>query len=289
MSFPIKNLSVAELPVLLNETPEPPSSLNYRGELPPPDMKLLAVVGSRHFTNYGKDAVEYLVSGLRGFNVGIVSGLALGIDSLAHEAALETKLYTLAVPGGGIDDSVIYPARHKALARRILEAGGGLLSEYEPTMKAAPWSFPKRNRIVCGLCHATLVVEAEEKSGSLITARLASDYNRELLVVPGSIFSQNSKGTHQFMKLGATPVTTPADILEVLQIKANQVSEKQPSLLRSPLEEKVLALLTEPRSRDDIVRELELATNEAAALLMEMEMNGLIKESAGQYLKTIQL
>lgn len=284
MSFPIHELTSNEFPSLLREIPEPPTSLNYRGTLPSPDMKLLAAVGSRHFTNYGKEAVEYLIAGLRGYHIGIVSGLALGMDSLAHEAALGAKLYTLAVPGGGIDDSVIYPARHKPLARRILEAGGGLLSEYEPTMKAAPWSFPKRNRIVCGMCHATLVIEAAEKSGSLITARLATDYNRELLVVPGSIFSPNSKGTHQFMKLGATPVTTPSDILEILQVEPHAPTTPQPSLLRSPLEEKVLVLLTEPLPRDALVRQLDLATHEAAALLMEMEMNGLIKESAGVYI-----
>ncbi len=288
MEYPIEELPAAEFPSLLREIPQPPKSLNYRGVLPPSDMKLLAVVGSRKYTNYGKQAVEYLLQGLCGYNIGIVSGLAIGIDSLAHEVALANNLYTLAIPGGGLDDSVIYPARHKSLARKILESGGGLLSEYESTFKATTWSFPQRNRLVCGIAYATLVVEAGEKSGSLITARMASDYNRELLVVPGSIFSDNSKGTHQFLKLGATPVTEPADILAALRIEVD-ASEARPAAAPpvTALEQKVLALLHEPQERDTIIRTLNLPTNEAAALLMQMEMSGLITEQSGVYRKLL--
>jgi DNA processing protein len=181
-------------------------------------MKLLAVVGSRKYTDYGKELVEYLLDGLRGHNIGIVSGLALGIDSLAHEAALRNNLYTLAIPGGGLSPTAIYPRTHVGLAEKILKSGGGLLSEYDSDFKATTWSFPQRNRIVAGISNATLVIEAGEKSGSLITARLTADYNRELLVVPGNIFSNNSKGTHQFLKLGAIPITEPSDILNVLGI-----------------------------------------------------------------------
>lgn len=219
MDFPIKELTKSDFPKLLLEIPQPPKQLNYRGVLPPRDMKLLAVVGSRKYTEYGKDAVEYLISGLRGHNIGIVSGLALGIDSLAHEATLKHGLYTLAIPGGGLSDGAIYPSSHKPLAKKILASGGGLLSEYDKDFRATTWSFPQRNRLVAGIAHATLVIEAGEKSGSLITARLTTDYNRELLVVPGSIFGDNSKGTHQFLKLGATPVTEPADILNVFNIE----------------------------------------------------------------------
>ncbi|MCA9366117.1 DNA-processing protein DprA [Candidatus Kaiserbacteria bacterium] len=288
MSFPVRELPVAEFPPLLREIPQPPKQLNYRGELPPPDLKLLAVVGSRHYTNYGKQAVEHLIRGIAGYNIGIVSGLALGIDSLAHEAALTASLYTLAIPGGGIDDSVIYPARHKPLARRILESGGGLLSEYEPTFRATTWSFPARNRLVCGIAHATLVIEAGEKSGSLITARMASDYNRELLVVPGSIFSDNSKGTHQFLKLGATPVTDANDILLALGIDPDQkvtTSKTLSASTNSPLETKVLSLLGEPLQRDELIRRLGLPVSEAATLLMQMELSGLITEQADMYYK----
>ncbi|KXJ98072.1 MAG: hypothetical protein UZ19_OD1000791 [Parcubacteria bacterium OLB19] len=184
----------------LLEIPQPPDQLWYQGNLPPAALKLLAVVGSRKYTTYGKQVIEHLINGLADYPVGIVSGLALGIDGLAHEQALKNNLYTLAVPGSGLDKSVLYPARHKELAERILRGGGGLLSELPPKTAAAPWTFPQRNRLMAGLCHATILIEAGEKSGTLITARMVADYNRELLAVPGSIFSKNSYGTHQFFK-----------------------------------------------------------------------------------------
>ena len=285
MSYPIQEVEAAEFPALLREIPQPPKSLSYRGSLPSPDLKLLAVVGSRKYTNYGREVTDYLIEGLKGYPIGVISGLALGIDSLAHEAAMRAGLYTLAIPGGGLDDSAIYPARHKPLARRVLECNGGLMSEYEPTFKATTWSFPERNRLVCGIASATLVIEAGERSGSLITARLASDYNRELLVVPGSIFSNNSKGTHQFLKLGATPVTEPEDILEALQIDVDVVTPAPAAPAASPLEQKVFDLLHEPLEKDTLIRKLDIPTPEATALLMQMEMNGLITEQSGIYRK----
>lgn len=276
--YPIHTLDTKEFPRLLHEIPEPPTSLNYRGALPPTHLHLLSIVGSRKYTTYGKQVVEELVSGLSGYPIGIISGLALGIDSLAHEAALKHGLYTLAIPGGGLDDTVIYPASHRGLANRILAAGGGLLSEFEPTFKATQWSFPQRNRLVAGISHATLLIEAAERSGTLITARLATDYNRELLVVPGSIFSSNSAGVHQFLKLGAVPVTTPKDILEALQIEASEptaAASRSVSEADSP-EAKVLALLREPLQRDELIRRLDMDTTTASQLLMMMELNGQI-------------
>ncbi len=248
-------------------------------------MRLLAVVGSRKYTNYGKQAVDHLIAGLRGHNIGIVSGLALGIDSLAHQAALDAGLYTLAIPGSGLADSSIYPAAHKRLAHTILESGGGLLSEYDPDFRATTWAFPERNRLVAGISHATLVVEAAEKSGSLITARLAADYNRELLVVPGSIFSDNSKGTHQFMKLGARPVTEAADILDTLGIEVSDGRAPSFTPILSLEEQTILNLLSEPKERDLLIRQCGLPTASATIILMQMEMNGLIKEEAGVYRK----
>lgn len=280
MNFPIRELARDEFPPLLHEIPDPPKTLNHRGALPPPDLKLLAVVGSRNYTTYGKQVVEHLISGLRGYPIGIISGLALGIDSLAHKAALAAGLYTLAVPGGGLDDSVIYPRTHHALARQILEAGGGLLSEYDPHFEAAPWSFPKRNRIVTGMSHATLLIEAGEKSGTLISARLAADYNREVLVVPGNIFSQNSVGCHQFLKLGATPVTEPADILHALGIEPREQAAAAPSSC-SPEERQVLDALREPTDRDALLRSLSMESSHAAMLVMELELKGLIAEENG--------
>ncbi|MEN9920166.1 MAG: hypothetical protein RL538_59 [Candidatus Parcubacteria bacterium] len=283
MSFPICEVSAAEFPSLLREIPQPPKSLNYRGSLPPTDITLLSVVGSRKYTSYGKQVADELIGGLRNYPVGIVSGLALGIDSLAHEAALKNNLYTLAIPGGGLSDDVIYPASHKPLAHRILEAGGGLLSEYAPDFRAADWSFPQRNRIVAGISRATLLIEAAEKSGTLITARMATDYNRELLVVPGSIFSKTSEGVHQFLKLGATPVTSAKDILDVLGIIETRAAEAKPLPLLSPEESTVISHLSEPRHRDELIRLLSMDISKASQLLMMMELSGHITSHDNVY------
>ncbi|MDP3965609.1 MAG: DNA-processing protein DprA, partial [bacterium] len=218
-------LNTADFPPLLKEIADPPKKLYVRGKLPSTDWKWLAVVGSRAMTSYGRQACSHLISGLRGYPVVIVSGLAFGVDAAAHKAALEAGLPTVGVPGSGLDWSVFYPRANVSLAREIIKAGGALLSEYEPELKAADYTFPQRNRIMAGLCQATLMIEAKERSGSLITARLTTEYNRELLVVPGSIFSAESRGTHQFLKLGATPVTEPEDILRVLGIKLEEKSK----------------------------------------------------------------
>ena len=280
--FIVRKLSRTEFPPLLAEIPQPPVTLWAVGNLPPPNLKLLAVVGSRKYTTYGKQVVEHLISGLAGYPIGIISGLALGIDSLAHEAALTHGLYTMAVPGSGLDESVIYPATHKRLAHKIVEAGGGLLSEFEPTLKAAKWTFTQRNRIMAGMCEATILIEAAEASGTLITARMATDYNRELLVVPGSIFSKTSHGTHQFLKLGATPVTDAVDIFHALHITPHETAPTLPLDL-SPLETKVINLLHEPTDRDTLIRNLQLPVHEANILLMQMEFSGHITLEGNNY------
>lgn len=282
-SFPIKYLEASAVPELLQHIPDPPSGMNYRGSLPPTDMKLLTIVGSRNYTSYGKQVIDELVAGLRGYNIGIVSGLALGVDSLAHEAALRNGLYTLVIPGGGIDDSVIYPATHKPLAHRILHAGGCLLSEFDPLHRPQKWSFPQRNRIQAGISHATLLIEAAEKSGTLITARLATDFNRELLVVPGSIFSKQHAGIHQFLKLGATPVTCAADILRELNIKPTDAPTTKTVPTLSQAEQAVLKALNEPVSRDELIRTLNMSHVEATQLLMMMELEGYIVQELGMY------
>ncbi len=282
--YPTRPLEHDEFPPLLFEIPEPPKELFLRGKLPPRGTKCLAVVGSRNYSNYGKQVVEYLIGGLRGYDIAIVSGLALGIDALAHDAALSAGLFTLAVPGSGIDDTVLYPRKNVVLAHRILESGGGLLSEFEPFFYATKWSFPQRNRIMAGMSHATLMIEASEKSGTLITARLTADYNRELLVVPGNIFSENSTGPHQFLKLGATPVTSPGDILEALHIEKTEETVS-PASTATSAEVAVLAYLASPIDRDSLIRVLGLPAQEANILFMQMELKGLIRESNGIFYK----
>lgn len=284
MDFPISRVSTSVFSPMLMEITDPPPHIYMRGATLPAEAKYLAVVGSRNYSNYGKQVAEHLISGLHGYNIAIISGLALGIDTIAHTAALEAGLYTLAVPGSGIDDESLYPRRNIHLAQRILERDGGLISEYEPGFKATPWSFPKRNRIMVGLSHAVLLIEASERSGTLITARLTGEYNRDLLAVPGSIFSENSRGVHQFLKLGATPVTSPEDILEALHLDTER-QLKNEVLGLGEKEMAVLSILTEPRDHDTIIRLLPYHSEEVLTLLMRMELDGHIKEQNGIFIK----
>lgn len=281
MADTLKQLSPRDFPPQLREIPDAPKKLYVRGTLPSYDWKWLAVVGSRAATSYGRQACEFLIEGLRGYPVVIVSGLAYGIDALSHKAALAAGLPAVAVPGSGLDWKVMYPKAHVGLAKEILKAGGAHLSEFEPDLHAADHTFPQRNRIMVGLSHAVLVIEAKERSGSLITARLATEYNRELLVVPGSIFSGQSKGTHQFLKLGATPVIEPADILKALGIEMTDIVSPSLQADLSHLEIRVLEIITSPCSRDELVRSLNISITEANILLSTMEIKGLITEELG--------
>src|SRR3990167_507964 len=278
MKDELKQLSLEVSPPLLGEIPDPPKQLFIRGELPSFDHAWLAVVGSRAATAYGRQVCDYLIEGLRGYPIVVVSGLAYGIDACAHKAALNTGLPCVAVPGSGLNWDVMYPKANVNLAKEIIKAGGAHLSEFEPDQKAADYTFPQRNRIMVGLCKATLVIEAKERSGSLITARLATEYNRELLVVPGSIFNETSKGTHQFLKLGATPVTEPADILRALGIRdeAREAAASRADV--SEAERRVLEAIRTPISRDELLATLDLPITEANILLSTMEIKSLIVE-----------
>lgn len=249
-----------------------------RGSLPSTGYKFLAVVGSRRMSRYGEDATKHIIGGLAGYPVSIVSGLALGVDGTAHRAALSAGLHTVAIPSSGLDEAVLYPRSHHHLAKEILAAGGALLSEEEPLFRARPESFPKRNRIMAGMSDAVLVIEATTQSGTMITAKLAVEYNRELLCVPHSIFADGGAGGHRFMKLGAAPVRNPEDILEALRIEADAPRE---TIAYSPDEEKVLEALFEPMARDELIRALVLPTAEANVLLLGMELRGLIQETQG--------
>lgn len=281
MSYSIKKLSAEEFPPQLQEIPQPPKDLWQAGTLPSRGTILLTVVGSRKYTSYGKEACEHIIAGLRGYDIAIISGLAIGMDSIAHEAALAAGLHTIAVPGSGLDPSVIYPRSNVQLAHRIVQSGGALLSEYAPDFKATQWSFPQRNRIMAGLAHATLVIEAEQKSGTLITSRMATDYNRDVFAVPGNIFSSSSAGPHMLIKLGATPVTSAEDVLQSFGFSTEEeVSEHEVDISSlSEDEARVITLLHEPRHRDHIIEALGFSASDANILLMKMEIAGLIKET----------
>lgn len=287
MSYDMHLLQGDEIPQALLEIPEPPKQLYILGSLPGSHYIFLTIVGSRKYTSYGKEVTEKLIESLRGYPVVIVSGLAMGIDTLAHENALRVGLPTIAFPGSGLHPRVLYPRINVTLAKRIIDAGGALVSEFKPEQTASIWTFPRRNRLMAGIAQATLIIEAGEKSGTLITARLVPEYNRDLLVVPGNIFSSASKGTNQFLRLGATPITCGDDLLEALHItKRGDNDEIQLEFENASMEEKqVLELLREPLARDELIRELGLGMSEAQALLSVMEIKGLIKEEYGEMRK----
>jgi DNA processing protein len=284
MNYTIKNLPKEYWPEGLNEIPEPPEKLFIVGDFPEEDLIYLAVVGSRKFTTYGKDACEKLVSGLKGYPVAVVSGLAMGIDAIAHKTALSVGLKTLVFPGSGLSPKSMYPKTNVKLAEDVVRSGGCLISEFDPDFKATLWSFGKRNRLMAGISKAVLIIEAGEKSGTLITSRLATEYNRDVLVVPGSIFSPNAKGTNMLLRLGATPITCVDDLLEALGFKKETDEEKQQKLFAevSPEEKKVIDILREPMPRDELIRALKMPISEANSLLSVMEIKGLLKEEFGE-------
>ncbi len=275
------------LPALLREIPDPPAQLYVRGTLPADDVKLLCVVGSRKHTSYGKEVCEHLIAGLAGTPVAIVSGLALGIDAIAHRAALAAGLTTVAFPGSGLDWDALYPATNRDLARRIVRAGGALVSEFEPDFRATPYAFPQRNRLMAGFSHATLVIEAAERSGTLITARLAVDYNRDVLTVPGSIFSEASRGANQLIRLGATPVRSSADILDTLDIAVETPRERVLPEDLTDGERRLFELLTEPTPRDEIIQRLQLPARDANVIISSLELRGFIAEKLGVIARVI--
>jgi DNA processing protein len=276
----IQKLSKEKFPKALLEIPEPPKELWILGELPPENFVYLCVVGSRKFTSYGREACEKIIAGLRGYPLVIVSGFAMGIDTIAHKEAMRAGLRVLVFPGSGLSDSAIFPKVNVRMKKEILDAGGCMLSEFSPNFKAEYWTFPMRNRLMAGISKAVLIIEAEEKSGTMITARLATEYNRDLLAVPGSIFSSNSKGTNKMIRLGATPIRNSEDVLEALGFEVAKSEEKQQKLFAdlSPEEKKVVALLREPISRDELIKALKMSVSEANALLSIMEIKELIKE-----------
>lgn len=277
----IRQLEENDFPELLKQIPDKPKKLFIEGSLPPDDSKLLCVVGSRHYSPYGKDVCERLISGLSGHKLVIVSGLAIGIDSIAHRAALKAGITTIAIPGSGLDKNVLYPASHRILAKQIVEEGGALISEFEPNTPAAPFTFPQRNRIMAGISHATLVIEAVLKSGTLITARLSTDYNRDVLTVPHSIYSTTSRGPHMLLRLGATLIEKSEDILEALGIEAEEKSVPH-NLTLSENEKKVIEALKHPLEKDALVEKLAMPTHEVNVLLTAMEMKGLLTERLGE-------
>lgn len=279
MRHPIEQWTPVDFPPLLREITDPPKFLRVRGVVQK-GVHFLCVVGSRKHSSYGKSACEKLIEGLRGYPVCIVSGLALGIDAIAHEAALRAGLSTVAVLPSGLADEAIYPKSHYGLALRITERGGALVSEYADTEAPQSWSFPARNRIMAGLSHATLIIEAGERSGTLITARLAMEYNRQVLVVPHPISSAGGAGGNALLREGATLVRGSEDILEALDIAPRDTSPSVPANL-SPEETLVFEALRVPKSRDELSAETGLPAPQLSIALSKLLLKGAAREHLG--------
>ena len=281
--FPIQKLDQGIINQYFGESPNPPKQLFIRGNFPTDaHLVFLTVVGSRNHSSYGKNACEHLIKGLAGYPIVIVSGLAFGIDALAHETALEAGVLTMGIPGSGLGETVLYPKAHFDLGKRILEQGGCLVSEYSEKTPGQSWMFPERNRLMAGLSRATLIIEATHKSGSRITTKLATDYNRDVLAVPGSIFSEMSEAPNELIRMGAIPVTSPQDILEALGFSITETAPMDLFSQCTEEEAQVLRVLASPKRRGDLIREMNIPTAKANVILMQMEIKNLIKENSGE-------
>ncbi len=272
----VRVLERARFPPLLRAIYDPPPRLYLRGgaETELLSRPCVAVVGARACSPYGAQVARTLGRELAAAGLVVMSGLARGIDGEAHRGALEAGGLTVAVLGCGIDRD--YPAAHAELARRIRREGLAV-AEYEPGVEPAPWRFPARNRIIAGLCAATVVVEARERSGALITADLALEEGREVLAVPGEITSTLSAGTNALLKLGATPCTGAADVLELFGLSREKAPQPKLSIDAAT----VLAAL--PGAADDVARTSGLDARAVAVALAELELGGLAQEGDGVY------
>jgi DNA processing protein len=269
-------------PAALLNTPDPPLLLWAMGALERLELPMLAVVGSRQASAQGLDNARQFSAELARQGLAIVSGLALGIDAAAHEGALSAGGSTIAVVGNGLD--TVYPRSHTALAARI-QAGGVLLSEFAPGTPALREHFPSRNRIIAGLSRGCLVVEAAPQSGSLITARQAADYGREVMAIPGSIHSPQSRGCHQLIQQGAKLVQSAQDVLDELGFGAARTGgaprQHAPSAVAPAGDELLQALGHDPATLDELVARSGWSVARLQARLLELELAGEVAALPG--------
>ncbi len=259
---------------ILHSIDNVPQKLYYIGRLPEDRRPTVAIVGTRKPTNYGKEVTERLAADLAAKGVVIISGLALGVDGIAHTAALKAKGTTIAVLGNGLDH--IYPAAHQSLAESIVASGGSLLSEYSPETPARSYQFLERNRIVSGLADAIIITEAAARSGTLNTAMHALSQGKEVFVVPGNITSPMSLGCNTLLKQGATPILSANDVLEVIAPELLKPNAQLP-LGDTQLENDVIALLASGvRDGDEIQQQLKISASDLSVALTMLEINGAI-------------
>ncbi len=273
-------------PRLLKHIHEPPPVLYFKGTLKQ-DEHLLAIVGSRKMSLYGKQTTRSLTKTLCQHGITIVSGLALGVDAEAHTACVENNQRTIAVLGSGLDTQNIYPSHNRYLAEQIVKNKGCLFSEYPIGTPPLKHHFPARNRIIAGISHGTLVTEAAERSGALITAFQALEQNREVFAVPGTIQAPTSKGCNMLIKKGAHVVTQAADVLDGMNITSpakNTVTQ-----LSLPAQEQAIinALSDKPLTVSELAQELTLATKTITATLSSLEIKNLVRHAGGgKYIHT---
>lgn len=276
-------------PYMLKQISDPPMVLYIKGDLNLCNLeRSLAVVGSRKASTNAKDDLTNIISELKNTDVCIVSGLASGIDTTAHNAALKNNLKTIGVIASGFD--FVYPSANKELYKKIENGNGAILTEYFPTFQPLQFRFPQRNRIVSGLSYGTLVAEAAVKSGALITANLCLEQGRELMCIPGPISSPNTQGIYKLLKQGATMVTCAEDILEALKWEIKPHEQLKMNLEQfSNDEKKVLdAIKIEEKSFDYISNETGISFNELLVCLTNLEMQGVIKQLDGERYKIIK-
>lgn len=268
-------------PKLLKEIYDPPFLLYYKGNLSEEDEFSLAVVGSRKFSLYGKEATSNIVRELAQNKITIISGLALGIDALAHQATLRAKGKTIAVLGSGLDN--IYPVSNLRLADEIVSSFGALISEFPLGAPPLKHHFPQRNRIISGMSLGTLIVEAGKESGALITAKCALEQNREIFAVPGNIYSETSQGTNHLIKMGAKPITQAADILDALNLTQVATFVENKKIIPETKEEEILLkfLSREPIHVDKLAELSKLNIAVINSTLTVMEMKGKVRNLGG--------
>jgi DNA processing protein len=272
-------------PPLLAQIPDPPSCLWVRGDA---DIAVLAepavaIVGARACSGYGRSVARMLANDAAAAGAVVVSGLARGVDGEAHRGALAAGGRTVAVLGCGVDRD--YPAAHGQLASSIVESGGLVVSEYEPGIEPAPWRFPARNRIIAGLARATVVVEARERSGALITADFALEDGREVMAVPGEITSALSAGTNSLLRQGATPATCARDVLEAIGVERTAPAVRVPG--DGVGKTLVDALAGGASTLDELSRSTGIAAGELAAALALLELEGIVSVDEGMVRSTI--
>ena len=267
-----------DYPKLLKEIYDPPFCLFVRGQIPKNEF-MLAVVGPRRYTSYGQQVTEEIVSELARQGITIVSGLAIGIDGIAHKATLKAGGQTVAVLGSGVNKAHVQPAQHCNLAEEIISKGGAVLAEYPPGTVPTKYTFPRRNRIVAGMSLGTLVIEAAEESGALITAQCTLDNGRELFAIPQNINSLTSVGVNKLIKNGACVVTSARDILDALDLHdVKEFVANRAILPASPAEAKILPHLSrEPIHVDALTKLSTLDSPTVNATLTIMEMTGKVR------------